>query len=61
MMMTHQERMRDLIYIIILLFKDFILINIFKLKMPFTDDQIRQAVMKLFKKYDKNQSGYIDG
>lgn len=29
--------------------------------MPFTDDQIRQAVLKLFKKYDKNQSGYIDG
>jgi Ca2+-binding EF-hand superfamily protein len=29
--------------------------------MPFTDDQIRQAVLKLFAKYDKNNSGYIDG
>lgn len=29
--------------------------------MPITDDQIRQAVLKLFKKYDKNNSGYIDG
>lgn len=28
--------------------------------MPFTDDQIRQAVMNLFKKYDGNNSGYID-
>jgi len=29
--------------------------------MPFTDDQIRQAVLKLFKKYDKNGNNYIDG
>jgi Ca2+-binding EF-hand superfamily protein len=29
--------------------------------MPFTDDQIRDAVIKLFKKYDKDQSGYIEG
>lgn len=29
--------------------------------MAFTDDQIRQAVMNLFKKYDKNNNGYIDG
>lgn len=29
--------------------------------MPFTDDQIRQAVINLFKKYDGNNSGYIDG
>lgn len=29
--------------------------------MPYTDDQIREAVIKLFKKYDKNQSGYIEG
>jgi Ca2+-binding EF-hand superfamily protein len=29
--------------------------------MPFTDDQIREAVMKLFKKYDKNGTGYIEG
>jgi len=29
--------------------------------MPFTDDQIRTAVLKLFKKYDKNNSGYIEG
>ncbi len=29
--------------------------------MPFTDDQIRQAVIKLFKKYDKNGNKYIDG
>jgi Ca2+-binding EF-hand superfamily protein len=28
--------------------------------MPFTDDQIRQAVINLFKKYDKDNSGYID-
>jgi Ca2+-binding EF-hand superfamily protein len=28
--------------------------------MPFTDDQIRDAVMKLFKKYDINNNGYID-
>ena len=29
--------------------------------MPYTDDQIRQAVIKLFKKYDKNNSGYLEG
>ena len=29
--------------------------------MPYTDDQIREAVLKLFKKYDKNGSGYIEG
>jgi Ca2+-binding EF-hand superfamily protein len=29
--------------------------------MPYTDDQIREAVIKLFKKYDKNHSGYIEG
>lgn len=29
--------------------------------MPFTDDQIREAVLKLFKKYDKNGSGYLEG
>lgn len=29
--------------------------------MPFTDDQIRDAVIKLFKKYDKDQTGYIEG
>lgn len=28
--------------------------------MPFTDDQIRQAVANLFKKYDKDNSGYIE-
>lgn len=28
--------------------------------MPFTDDQIRQAVLNLFKKYDQNNSGYVD-
>jgi Ca2+-binding EF-hand superfamily protein len=28
--------------------------------MPFTDDQIREAVIKLFRKYDKNNSGYIE-
>lgn len=29
--------------------------------MPYTDDQIRSAVMKIFKKYDKNGSGYLEG
>ena len=29
--------------------------------MPYTDNQIREAVIKLFKKYDKNNSGYIEG
>lgn len=29
--------------------------------MPFTDDQIREAVLRLFRKYDKDQSGYIEG
>ena len=29
--------------------------------MPFTDDQIRQAVLKLFKKYDRNSTGYLEG
>lgn len=29
--------------------------------MPFTDDQIREGVIKLFRKYDKNNSGYIEG
>lgn len=29
--------------------------------MPYTDEQIREAVIKLFKKYDKNGSGYIEG
>ena len=29
--------------------------------MPYTDDQIREAVIRLFKKYDRNNSGYIDG
>lgn len=29
--------------------------------MPFTDDQIRQAVINLFKKYDKNGTNYIEG
>jgi len=29
--------------------------------MPFTDDQIRQAVLKLFKKYDINKNNYIEG
>ena len=28
--------------------------------MPFTDDQIRQAVLNLFKKYDTDKSNYID-
>lgn len=28
--------------------------------MPFTDEQIRQAVINLFKKYDKDNTGYID-
>lgn len=28
--------------------------------MPFTDDQIRQAVINLFKKYDKDNTGYIE-
>lgn len=28
--------------------------------MPFTDEQIRQAVINLFKKYDKDNSGYIE-
>ena len=31
------------------------------LGMPFTDDQIRAAVVNLFKKYDKDNSGYING
>ncbi len=29
--------------------------------MPFTDQQIREAVMKLFKKYDATGNKYIDG
>lgn len=28
--------------------------------MPFTDDQIRNAVINLFKKYDKDNSGFIE-
>lgn len=28
--------------------------------MPYTDDQIRGAVINLFKKYDKNNTGYIE-
>lgn len=28
--------------------------------MPFTDDQIRAAVINLFKKYDRDNSGYIE-
>jgi Ca2+-binding EF-hand superfamily protein len=28
--------------------------------MPFTDDQIRQAVLNLFKKYDKDNTGFIE-
>lgn len=28
--------------------------------MPFTDDQIRQAVLNLFKKYDKDNTGYVE-
>ncbi len=28
--------------------------------MPFTDDQIRAAVVNLFKKYDKDNNGYVD-
>lgn len=28
--------------------------------MPFTDDQIRTAVVNLFKKYDKDNSDYIE-
>lgn len=28
--------------------------------MPFTDDQIRTAVVSLFKKYDKDNSDYIE-
>jgi Ca2+-binding EF-hand superfamily protein len=28
--------------------------------MPFTDEQIRAAVVALFKKYDKDNSGYIE-
>lgn len=34
--------------------------NIFDNSMPFTDDQIRTAVVNLFKKYDKDNSDYID-
>ena len=29
-------------------------------KMGYSDDQIRGAVINLFKKYDKDNSGYID-
>ena len=29
--------------------------------MPFTDDQIRGAVINLFAKYDKDNSGYVEG
>ena len=29
--------------------------------MPFTDDQIRGAVINLFAKYDKDNSGFVDG
>ena len=29
--------------------------------MPFTDDQIRGAVINLFSRYDRDNSGYIDG
>ena len=28
--------------------------------MTITDDDIRKAVMNLFKRYDKDNSGYID-
>lgn len=28
--------------------------------MPFTDDQIRGAVINLFKKYDKDNNGFIN-
>lgn len=28
--------------------------------MPYTDDQIRAAVISLFKKYDKDNSGYVE-
>lgn len=28
--------------------------------MGYSDDQIRGAVINLFKKYDKNNSGYVD-
>ena len=31
------------------------------LVMPFTDDQIRGAVINLFARYDRDNSGYIDG
>ncbi len=34
--------------------------NIFDNSMPFTDDQIRTAVVNLFKKYDKDNSDYIE-
>lgn len=29
--------------------------------MAFTDDQIRGAVINLFKKYDKDNSGFVEG
>lgn len=29
--------------------------------MPYSDEQIREAVLKLFKKYDKNGTGYLEG
>ena len=29
--------------------------------MPYTDDQIRTAVLNLFKKYDRDSTGYIEG
>ena len=29
--------------------------------MPYTDDQIRGAVINLFKKYDRDNSGYVEG
>lgn len=28
--------------------------------MPYTDDQIRAAVISLFKKYDKDNSGHVE-
>ena len=28
--------------------------------MPFADDQIRNAVLNLFKKYDRDQTGYVE-
>ena len=28
--------------------------------MPFADDQIRNAVLNLFKKYDRDQTGFVE-